>query len=411
MKRRAVIAFLATSLTAGVSSAADWPISAPPQVYRPIPVAPVEWTGLYFGVNAGYGWAQGSSTTVFTGSSFGATTTQFGLGATELSGTKLLGSGDFSGAMAGGQIGFNWQYGRVVFGAEADAQWSGQQTSLTVTCTTGCTATENVKIKTLTTGRARFGWAFDWLMPYVTAGAALVNASNDLTVTVGGVTASFPGFSNASLGWTAGAGFEVALWRNWSARLEYLHVQISDLAASTTIPSALGLGVASEAAGYRDNILRVGLNYRFGPRGGPGVLEAPVAPAAGYAASYELLPSVAMSTDSTRSVKRPPAAAPVVVADAAHQEVPVLVPQPTVAVAAAQPDLSISLPQPAAPVANESPPRRGAYKNFNEIGDIDEADALPSEPKPLKLSSKKRRPTEEDESQRLKRIMAICAGC
>ena len=188
-------------------------------------------------------------------------------------------------------------------------------------------------------------------------------------------------------------------------------MQISDLAASTTIPSVLGLGVASEAAGYRDNILRVGLNYRFGPRGGPGVLEAPVAPAAGYAASYELLPSVAMSADSVKSVKRPPAAAPVVVADAAHQEVPVLVPQQTVAVAAAQPDLSISVPQPAAPVANELPPRRGAYKNFHEIGDVDEADALPSEPKPLKLSSKKRRPTEEDESQRLKRIMAICAGC
>jgi hypothetical protein len=64
-------------------------------------------------VNAGYGWAQGSSTTVFTGSSFGATTTQFGLGATELSATQLLGSGDFSGAMAGGQIGFNWQYGKA----------------------------------------------------------------------------------------------------------------------------------------------------------------------------------------------------------------------------------------------------------------------------------------------------------
>jgi outer membrane immunogenic protein len=411
MKRRAVIAFIATSLTAGVSSAADWPVSAPPpQLYRPIPVAPVEWTGLYFGVNAGYGWAQGSSTTVFTGSSFGGTTTLLGLGATELSATKLLGSGDLNGGIAGGQIGFNWQSGMAVFGAEVDAQWSGQQTTFTVVCTTGCTATESVKIKSLTTVRARVGLAFDWLMPYVTAGGALVNASDDLTVTVGGVTSSFPTLSNATLGWTAGAGLEVALWSNWSARLEYLHVRVNDLAASTTIPSALGLGLASEAAGYRDNILRVGLNYRFGPRGGPGVLEAPVAPAAGYAASYEFLPSVATSADSAKSVKRPPAAAPIVTADAAHQEMPVIAPQPPVAVAAAQPGVSISAPEPAAPAADASSPARGAFKNFHEIGDVDETE-LRSEPKPLKLSSKKRRPKEEDESQRLKRIMAICEGC
>lgn len=341
MKRRAVIAFIATSLTAGVSSAADRPVSAPPQLYRPIPVAPVEWTGLYFGVNAGYGWAQGSSTTVFTGSSLGGTTTPFGLGATELSATRLIGSGDPSGGIAGGQIGFNWQSGMAVFGAEVDAQWSGQQATFTVACTTGCTAAETVKIKSLTTVRARVGWAFDWLMPYVTAGGALVNASDNLTVTVGGVTANFSPLSNATLGWTAGAGVEVALWSNWSARLEYLHVRVNDLAASTSIPNGLGLGLASEAAGYRDNILRVGLNYRFGPRGGPGVLEAPLAPAAGYAASYDVLPSVDMFADAAKSVKRPPAAAPIVIADAAQQAVPV------------------SAAQPAVPVANEPTLERG----------------------------------------------------
>jgi outer membrane immunogenic protein len=141
MKRRAVIAFLATSLTAGVCSAADWPISPSPPLSYPIPVAPVEWTGLYFGVNAGYGWAQGSSTTVFTGSAQNFpgffTTTPFGADATELSATQLLGSGDLNGAIAGGQIGFNWQAGRAVFGAEVDAQWLGQQTTFAVACTTG----------------------------------------------------------------------------------------------------------------------------------------------------------------------------------------------------------------------------------------------------------------------------------
>ena len=63
MKKRVVIAFFATSLTAGMSFAADWPLMGP-QFYPSVPLTPVEWTGIYFGVNAGYGWASGSSTTV-----------------------------------------------------------------------------------------------------------------------------------------------------------------------------------------------------------------------------------------------------------------------------------------------------------------------------------------------------------
>src|SRR5262249_58919267 len=96
MKKRVVIAFFATSLTAGMSFAADWPLMGP-QFYPSVPLTPVEWTGIYFGVNAGYGWASGSSTTVFGGGLTNAglpappgTTTPLGLGATELGGTGLF---------------------------------------------------------------------------------------------------------------------------------------------------------------------------------------------------------------------------------------------------------------------------------------------------------------------------------
>src|SRR5262249_57076133 len=127
---------------------------------------------------AGYGWANGSSRTVFTGAipvggvPGAFTTTQFGIGATELIGTDVFGSSKPTGAIAGGQMGFNWQWGRVVVGAEADGQWSGQQATTPVFCTPQCTATSTVKIKSLATGRARFGVAFDWLLPYVTGGGA-----------------------------------------------------------------------------------------------------------------------------------------------------------------------------------------------------------------------------------------------
>ena len=253
MKKRMVIAFFATSLTAGASFAADWPLMGP-QLYPSAPRMAVEWTGIYFGVNAGYGWAQGSSNTVFGGGAANTTllipagaTTPFGLGATELGGTSLLGSSSPRGGIAGGQVGFNWQAGMVVFGAEFDAQWSGQSNAVSLICTPpipGCTATEAVKIRSLTTGRARIGLAFDWLMPYVTAGGVLVNARDDLTVNVGGASANFQPLSNTTLGWTAGAGVDVALSSNWSARFEYLHIRANGITSSVLIPGFLGNGTA-----------------------------------------------------------------------------------------------------------------------------------------------------------------------
>src|SRR5258708_38664349 len=148
MKKRMVIAFFATSLTAGVSFAADWPVigtqlyPSHTRLYRSAPRMAVEWTGIYFGVNAGYGWAQGSSNTVFGGGAANtallipaAATTPLGLGATELGGTSLLGSSSPRGGIAGGQVGFNWPAGMVVFGAEVDAQGSGQWNAISLICT------------------------------------------------------------------------------------------------------------------------------------------------------------------------------------------------------------------------------------------------------------------------------------
>src|SRR5262249_54299209 len=146
MKKRMVIALLAASFAAGESFAADWPVTALPQPYRPGPLLPVDWNGFYFGVNAGYGWATGSSTTDFVGALTGATKTPSGGGAPELGNASAFGSSSPRGGIAGGQLGFNWQAGMVVLGAEFDAQWSGQQTTAAVVCLPACTAAENVKI-------------------------------------------------------------------------------------------------------------------------------------------------------------------------------------------------------------------------------------------------------------------------
>src|SRR5215470_6587627 len=87
---------IALALTA-CSAFADG-LPAPPPAYEP---AVYSWSGFYFGVNGGYGWA---------------------------SATGNYGNVSGSGAIAGGQIGFNWQTGKLVLGMEVDSQWSGQKT-------------------------------------------------------------------------------------------------------------------------------------------------------------------------------------------------------------------------------------------------------------------------------------------
>ncbi len=122
-----------------------------------------------------------------------------------------------------------------------------------------------MRVRSLVTARGRVGVAFDTVMAYGTVGGAWANVRDDLTLTVNAVTADFLSLSDTTFGWAAGAGVEVAFWGNWSAKLEYLHVNFGDLNKEAAIPGILGRGIAIERAQFHDNIVRVGLNYRFGP--------------------------------------------------------------------------------------------------------------------------------------------------
>jgi outer membrane immunogenic protein len=424
VKYRIALAFFATSCLAGVAVAADLPIGGP--LYRGPFVArqPVEWTGIYFGANAGYGWGQHASNIIFTGSGTNGLTNPIPgpfpnfftgvfptiAGPTELSGTRVTGSADLNGAIAGGQIGFNWQAGMFVFGAELDGQWSGQQTTFTVNCGAGCTASETVKIRSLLTGRGRVGLAFDWIMPYVTGGAALINGIDYLTMTVAGTTASFQPLSGSTLGWTAGGGVELALWSNWSAKLEYLYVRANGATVNAPIPNALGTGTATTPMEYRDNIVRVGFNYRFGPRGGPGVLESPIVARDSFAWNTDFLPNLQFATDRASTQ----------VAAASRARSPDHAPaKPVVAQDIAMPTAPTA--SDAAPVVRQAAPKQAAPRQvasaINEPqfsmadDDVIDTDVIVTEVKPARQVAKKRPEREEDESARMKRIMSICSGC
>jgi outer membrane immunogenic protein len=99
--------------------------------------------------------------------------------------------------------------------------------------------------------RGRAGYAFGGVLPYVTGGLAL-----------GDIRAAAPGFAGASAtnaGWTVGGGIEIALPGNWTAKAEYLHVDLGKFNCG----ASCGISPTDNVS-MRDDVVRAGLNYHFG---------------------------------------------------------------------------------------------------------------------------------------------------
>ena len=94
--------------------------------------------------------------------------------------------------------------------------------------------------------------AADLLGDYITAGGAYGNVNATTTTAAGVALASA---SSGQLGWTFGAGLEYAFMGNWSAKLEYLYV---DLGTKSYFNS-------TQDVRFRDHIVRAGVNYAFSP--------------------------------------------------------------------------------------------------------------------------------------------------
>jgi outer membrane immunogenic protein len=152
-----------------------------------------------------------------------------------------------SGGLVGGTLGYNWQNGPMVYGVETDLQWSDIHGDTNATCPLGC----KTKNSWFGTARGRLGYAVDRWMPYVTGGLAY----GELKLS----TPGFAGDSTTNVGWTVGAGAEVALGGNWTAKGEYLYVDLGDLDCS----AANCGGAGTTKADFKTSVVRAGLNYRF----------------------------------------------------------------------------------------------------------------------------------------------------
>jgi outer membrane immunogenic protein len=211
LSRARSVAIASVVLCAAASSGAWAADLGPYKPYNPPAPAPAPyvepaiWEGAYIGVNGGYGWSNSGAT-------------------------------DADGAFGGGQIGYNWQRGRLVFGIEGDFQGSDINSS-----NSGLVGSD---MDWFSTVRGRVGLANGPLLIYGTGGVAFADITNRFTVVED---------SDTKTGYAVGGGLEYAFAPNWSAKAEYLFLGFGDdTVAGTTIKVDDDVHTA-----------RVGLNYHF----------------------------------------------------------------------------------------------------------------------------------------------------
>jgi outer membrane immunogenic protein len=249
-----------------------------------------DWTGAYFGINAGYAQRANSAATTFNPNDPGAYDATCGSfwGA---SCPEPVSYGTRGGALGGVQAGYNWQMNPTwVIGVEADFNASGMKEHGTsrIFGLDGFASRFRGE-RTLDwfgTVRARLGCLpTSRLLIYGTGGVAYGRSSETISLDApAGLGAGTPPYSydcvtqtgcfigassRLATGWTAGAGFEYSFWKNVSIKGEYLYVGLGGGSTNVVAQNTLGPTdtPSSFTASHTSNdfhVFRVGLNVKLG---------------------------------------------------------------------------------------------------------------------------------------------------
>ena len=164
---------------------------------------------------------------------------------------------DRTGWLGGGQVGYNWQAGQLVFGVEFSGSISDLGGGVNAgVLPNGYWFESDGKSLLMLTGR--LGWAADRALFYVTGGGASVRASVDLHQGAFVREASL-----TRTGWTVGVGAEFAFTPNWSFAAQYNWIDLGDRDVNFR---------AFDLAGNVDqtfHVFTLRMNYRFGGYGAP----------------------------------------------------------------------------------------------------------------------------------------------
>jgi len=176
------------------------------------------WSGIYLGGGGGYAWGDGLTDMSVSGVFIQRATP------------------DLSGGIVGGHVGFNYQMGAVVVGAEAQilsgVKGGADAPAFAGGCFVGgvpCLVHGTVDVQSIDLLKGRLGYAFDRWLPYVTGGIA----SGDIRSKFQDV--NFNGGTNVvsdkerHSAWVIGVGVDYALTRNWILGVEYQHIEFDSV--------------------------------------------------------------------------------------------------------------------------------------------------------------------------------------
>jgi outer membrane immunogenic protein len=236
MKRIFLTAVAVTVLGSASALAADLPVRpAASPLLAPTPV--YNWTGIYVGLNGGYGWGHQDPLNLITNRFDNS-------------------SVNFDGGVFGGTFGAQIQSGHVVIGFEADIDWAGLKGSTTFVPTIGGVPVNPAAISATTnidweaTARARIGYAQDNWLFYGTGGLAILGTKSSFAPAPGFTCGSYLivncSGTSKQIGGVLGAGVEYGITQNVSAKFEYLYLTAASLDVS------------------HHSEVRLGVNYHFG---------------------------------------------------------------------------------------------------------------------------------------------------
>jgi outer membrane immunogenic protein len=207
---------------------------------QPPPPPIMSWAGPYIGLNAGAAWRSSSFSnpdafgTIIADPIWSDRTTSF---------------------IGGGQIGYNWQSGNLVYGFEGDIDGVSGNSSA---ATSGGTQSSS-KLDWMSTIRGRAGVTVSpQFLAYLTGGAAFAHFSD-----AWGFAPTGNDFTSNGMraGWTGGGGLEYMFDPHWTVRVEGLYTDFGSKEVTNTTTF-----VGSQ---YRSNfqhtvaLARAALNWRW----------------------------------------------------------------------------------------------------------------------------------------------------
>jgi outer membrane immunogenic protein len=251
MKKIIIGIFGIVALTSAAPAVAG-DFSAAPSYSGPMTAIPAwvyNWTGFYVGGHIGEGWTDRGTTVPGSGA--------FPVGAAfSKNDMRFLG---------GLQGGYNWQVGNFVFGVEGEYTWEDVSGSAAATATTTSITSSGVssgvasRTSELGLATARIGYAASNWLYYFKGGGAWGHDSIGAGP-IGGTPFDTTSTSIDRAGWVVGGGIEWGFAPNWSAMLEYNHVDFGS--TNITIVSSVSPTAFARSTETID-IIKAGINYRF----------------------------------------------------------------------------------------------------------------------------------------------------